>query len=455
MAYVKTDWENLPSTDTPITDTALDNMENGIEYNDQRLNGTKPMGSIVVDDVNCKNMFNTVIIINGWIDGTTMRVNSVNGNRMAFIPCQPNTTYTISRSVITSSFRVSDYTTTPPVTNSNVDYTVPTATKNDSGTEITYTTSATAKYLIVHYANVGTDSADTITNSLASIQVELGSTATTYIPYKQPVKITNVGVKENTTFYANDFKCRNMLGINNYDLVGWSANNSATATYSHRTMVITSNGSAYSGFFGKLLKFANLDDNETYTVSFNVSANNSTSFQYGRSGDLKTTDISTTTQRLSITDIGSNLIDKNFMFYCLTTAVRTITITDIQLEIGSEATSDTEYKNFDSTIEKLNVTSSYTFDLQGSFARGEEINLNLNVYNANNYTTGSWTTIAQLPSGYYPNGERYLSAFGCGSGWTTPIAVPVLVNANGNVNVYIVTSNIKRVIVSASFLKTL
>lgn len=143
----------------------------------------KESTTFYADDFKCKNMFGNYVVINGWIDGTTMRVNSVNGNRMAFIPCQPNTTYTISRSVITSSFRVSDYTTIPSMTSSNVDYTIPTATKNDSGTTITYTTSSTAKYIIIHYANIGSDSSSTIESSLASIQLEIGTEATTYTPY--------------------------------------------------------------------------------------------------------------------------------------------------------------------------------------------------------------------------------------------------------------------------------
>ena len=128
---------------------------------------------------------------------------------------------------------------------------------------------------------------------------------------------------------------------------------------------------------------------------------------------------------------------------------------ETMIEYGTTATEYAEYKNFDSTIEKINVTSSYTLNVQGCFARGDEININLNVFNDSSYSTGSWVEIAQLPSGYHPDGERYLSAYGCGSGWNTPISVPVLITSNGKINIYIVTSNIKRIVVSGSFLKTL
>ena len=181
-----------------------------MKINSDLLINTSVDGNIYADDFKCKNMFGNYVVINGWIDGTTMRVNSVNGNRMAFIPCQPNTTYTISRSVITSSFRVSNYTTIPSMTSSNVDYTIPTVAKNDSGTTITYTTSSTAKYIIIHYANIGIDNSSTIESSLATIQLEVGSEATSYTPYKSfeninpTTKWTGIGVNQNYC-YVTDF----------------------------------------------------------------------------------------------------------------------------------------------------------------------------------------------------------------------------------------------------------
>ena len=131
-----------------------------------------------------KNLFDkdNANYVNGWIDTTTMRLNTTNGNRMFYISCKPNTTYTISRSIITSSFRTTTYDSTPfpTVTSSNVDYTVPTVIKNNSGTTLTITTGANAKYLVVHYGKIE----DTNLNeTLATIQLEEGSVATEYTPY--------------------------------------------------------------------------------------------------------------------------------------------------------------------------------------------------------------------------------------------------------------------------------
>lgn len=82
MAYTKTDWENLPSTNTPINASALDNIENGIEYNDQRLNGTKPIdNTIYANDFKCKNLF----------PYTTIQTQSV-----YVCPCKAGKKYTLS-----------------------------------------------------------------------------------------------------------------------------------------------------------------------------------------------------------------------------------------------------------------------------------------------------------------------------------------------------------------------
>ena len=132
-----------------------------------------------------KNLFDkdNANYVNGWIDGTTMRLNTINGNRMFYIPCKSNTTYTISRSVITSSFRTTTYDSTPfpTVTGSNVDYTVGSVLRDDNGTTLTITTGANAKYLIVHYGKIEDTN---LTETLESIMIKYDSSASTYEPYQ-------------------------------------------------------------------------------------------------------------------------------------------------------------------------------------------------------------------------------------------------------------------------------
>lgn len=161
----------------------IKNTINGIN------DGTDVVDNLVVGSIQTKNIFGNYTIINGYIYGTLMRTRSDYADRLAFIECKPNTTYTISRSVITSSFRVSDYTSIPPVSSTNTDITIPLTIENNSGTTITYTTSASAKYLIVMYGNITNDS--NINDSLATIQVEKGNTATAYTPFQDLNPDTN------------------------------------------------------------------------------------------------------------------------------------------------------------------------------------------------------------------------------------------------------------------------
>ena len=187
----KIDFKNLPDTTTQLSAENLNLLQDNVEE------GIKKPGNIVVDSIKTKNIFGNYTILNAWISGTLLRVDINTGNRAAFIKCKPNTTYTITRSVITSTFRVSDYTSTPIQTNTTTDYTIPTAIENNSGTKITYTTSSTAQYLIVHYGNLSNDTASTISSSLNSIQVEEGNTETAYTPYQ------NLDSKEPVVLYNN------------------------------------------------------------------------------------------------------------------------------------------------------------------------------------------------------------------------------------------------------------
>ena len=198
-------FKDLPNTTTPLNASRL----NGL------LDGEEPMGNLVVDSIRTKNIFGNYIIMPSWMDGTTWNVHSVGNNRTAIIPCKPNTTYTISRSVLTSKFRVATYSSSslPVPTTTATDYTVQTVSQNNSGTTITYTTNATAKWLLIHYGHIVDDSS-TITESLASIQVETGSTASTFSSFQpldlQIQQVTNY--TRNTTYVPNT----GYLGVYNY-----------------------------------------------------------------------------------------------------------------------------------------------------------------------------------------------------------------------------------------------
>lgn len=190
--YNGTSWENVGGSVAPKTSqTTSDTDTYSCNYVDNNLTNIKSaidyknpdyMGDVVVESIRTKNIFSNYSIIFGWLDNNTISVSSASNERLAFIPCKANTTYTVSRGTITSRFRVGDYTTIPIMTSSSVTYTPGGWVKNESASSITYTTSSSAKYLIVEYADYNYDTETDIQNVLNSLQVEEGSTATTYMP---------------------------------------------------------------------------------------------------------------------------------------------------------------------------------------------------------------------------------------------------------------------------------
>ena len=157
--------------------------------------------------------------------------------------------------------------------------------------------------------------------------------------------IINGLVKENTDALLTNVVSRNLLGMNNYSYVIWNLNSDATLTAGKENLKITTSGKAYSGIFGKLCQFANLDTNKTYTVSFDAKASANVNLQYGITSNSRQTSITSQTKRISFQETGKALKNTNFQFYCLSTVVCTITIENIMIDEGTVATDYTPYVN--------------------------------------------------------------------------------------------------------------
>lgn len=128
-----------------------------------------------------KNLFdkNNFIKLDGiYISMSNGAIGSYQGNKTLVIQCNPSTTYTIQK-ISGATFRAGSYATYPSVGTNALTYQI-----NSTGTTITITTGSTAKYLCVQY--FGTDDTQTESTILNSIQIELGSTATSYEPYITP-----------------------------------------------------------------------------------------------------------------------------------------------------------------------------------------------------------------------------------------------------------------------------
>ena len=168
-----------------ITDTLPIGTE--VDYDGENIpSGWEEVDNdLIVDSIATKNMFGNYPLLNGWLDNNIIRVNRVSVERLAFIECKPNTTYTISRTTKTSKFRIGSYAGDIPVmTNQNVDYNLENYIKDDNATSITITSGANAKYLIVQYCHLTDDDLNTVLASLKSIQLEEGSTATAFTKYQ-------------------------------------------------------------------------------------------------------------------------------------------------------------------------------------------------------------------------------------------------------------------------------
>lgn len=151
-------FKDLPDTTTPLTATRL----NGL------LDGEEVIGNIVVDSIRTKNMFDKNSVTNGYFytstGGTSTDTETFIQN--AYIEVKPNTSYTFSASS-GDYFRFCEY-------DSNKTFIQRQIASDASSNTKTYTTSSTTNYVRVSC---------NITN-LSSLQLEEGSTATTYTPYQ-------------------------------------------------------------------------------------------------------------------------------------------------------------------------------------------------------------------------------------------------------------------------------
>jgi len=156
------------------------------EPESKRLTGIN--GDTFQQSYSGKNLFDrsNMDIRNGYLYNNELFFATNYPDRTFIIPCEPNTTYTVSRSVLTSSFRVaySDIVPSeiPATTGRTQRIACAGQTNNNQGYTITITTGANAKALLCHYGHTRNDSG-TINQSLDTIMVEEGSTSTSFEPF--------------------------------------------------------------------------------------------------------------------------------------------------------------------------------------------------------------------------------------------------------------------------------
>lgn len=139
-----------------------------------------------------KNLCDTSLVYDGYINVSQQKIASNANARTLYLPCKPNTAYTVSKQA-GQRFVVAESTELP--TNNVL---VSGVISDYTASSITITTSATAKYLVAFVYLSTADTGVTADQMLATCQIELGSTATTYEPYQGDTYTTALG----TTVYG-------------------------------------------------------------------------------------------------------------------------------------------------------------------------------------------------------------------------------------------------------------
>ena len=162
-----------------------DNMAYSCDYaNDKIVNvDTSLNNNFKTNIIVSKNLFNkgSANVYNGWINNGTITAD--NATRIIYIPCKPNQEYTIQKENTGTKNRFCVFTTNvKPATGVSILNYVGTPSGEDNKSNYTILTANNANYLGV-FCYVNSDSVS-FQNVLDSIQIEKGSTASTYEEYK-------------------------------------------------------------------------------------------------------------------------------------------------------------------------------------------------------------------------------------------------------------------------------
>ena len=140
-----------------------------------------------------KNLFDkdNANVFSGYVGGGAIIYNAY--NRILFIPCDGGTEYTIQKTK-THRFEVF-YTEETPAIGTQI-YSLangPTGDIDGASSSLTYTTGTKAKFLCAIFRQTAQDAALTEGQVLATVQIEKGSTATSYAPYFDPIELCKIG----------------------------------------------------------------------------------------------------------------------------------------------------------------------------------------------------------------------------------------------------------------------
>lgn len=373
-------FKNLPDTSTPINANKLNGIFNGVE----------PMGSIVVEDIIGKNLFDAnANYINMWVDtdGSLVDDNIKVNALYDYISVNPLTTYTLSVNQNIFGLRAYGY-------DENKTFIERFSYGYDLST-IKFTTSENVKYLriLINYDNATKINKD-IVMSLEP-QLEKGSTATEYTPYK---KYGYNSQESMGKIVVDDISCKNIFNIQNPDPY-----NSVVETMSSNSITFVNSGS-----YAQLKYHFVLKKNTNYVLRYTLSLTDTSympTVDVQGNNSWKNSIISrngTGTHTLKFNSGDWDTIDMVFPINGATNLTNTGTLSNVQLELGDEVTPYTPYKEFSNEVQYLTnfitAKSGYTIKSQHIFKQNNHFWGNV-VIQKDSGTFGSTTeAIATLPT---------------------------------------------------------
>lgn len=156
-----------------------------------------------------KNLFdkdNANTLTGCYVDNDLRIVNTGNSTvSICYIKCEPNTTYTVQKENTGTNNRFALFTTaTTPAAGVIALNLVGTNGAEDNHANYSITTPANAKYLGVFFAQPTGLSTPTSPEIMATIQIEKGSTATTYAPYFTPIELCKIGTYQDYIYKSGE-----------------------------------------------------------------------------------------------------------------------------------------------------------------------------------------------------------------------------------------------------------
>ena len=220
-----------------------------------------------------KNLYdkNNPNIIKGWFNAEGGAIGSSSTQNTIYIPCSPNTTYTVSKILGGNRFRVAYAKEKPNLGTTVYGY----VGGSDNSTALKITTGRDAKYLLV-WAWTSDGSTVTWEELNASIQIEIGSTASTFEPYKGNTHAVQIG----QTVYGGKFDWltgKFMSGFSLLDMatLSWnydSANGYWIAVFQKDAAQVKDNSQAAEWLCDRY-KVVARNNLKNYTVALNVLGN--------------------------------------------------------------------------------------------------------------------------------------------------------------------------------------